>query len=113
MPIYEYKCEDCNKKSSFLILNINNLPEIRCKSCGSSNMKKIISRVAVIRSEESRLESLADPSKFSDFDERDPKSIAKWMKKMGKEMGEDFGNEIEEAMEEASKEEKKESNQES
>jgi hypothetical protein len=35
------------------------------------------------------MESLADPSKWGDLDERDPKSMAKWMKKMGKELGED------------------------
>jgi hypothetical protein len=65
----------------------------------------MVSRVAVARSEESRMESLADPSKLSGLDESDPKSVARWMKKMGKEMGEDMGEDfdqsIDEAMEEA------------
>jgi hypothetical protein len=38
------------------------------------------------------MESLADPSKWGDLDERDPKSMAKWMKRMGKELGEDMGD---------------------
>ena len=54
-------------------------------------MKKLVSRVAIFRSEESRLEGLADPSKLAGLDENDPKSVARWMKKMGKEMGEDMG----------------------
>ncbi len=70
-------------------------------------MEKIVSRVAIFRSEESRLESLTDPSKLAGLDENDPKSMARWMKKMGKEMGdevgEDFDQVVEEAMEESEK----------
>jgi hypothetical protein len=64
-------------------------------------MEKMVSRIATPRSEESRLESLADPSKLSGLDENDPKSLARWMKKMGKEMGEDVGEDFDQAVEEA------------
>lgn len=107
MPIYEYRCKDCGKKSSFLILSINSAFEPRCKACGSLDLEKLVSRVAVIRSEESRLESLADPAKLGDLDENDPKSIARWMKKFGREMGEELGpefnEEVDRAIEEAEK----------
>lgn len=62
-------------------------------------MSRVLSRVRVIRSEESRMESLADPSKWGDIDERDPKTMAKWMKRMGKELGEDMEG-MDEALEE-------------
>ncbi|HUL98280.1 MAG TPA: hypothetical protein VLU24_02365 [Mycobacterium sp.] len=39
------------------------------------------------------MESLADPSALGDIDESDPKSVARWMRKMGKEMGEDVAGE--------------------
>ena len=45
------------------------------------------------RSEESRLDSLADPSSLSGIDENDPKSMARWMRKMGREMGDEMGGE--------------------
>ena len=64
-------------------------------------MEKIVSRVAIFRSEESRMESLADPSKLAGLDENDPGSISRWMKKMGKEMGEDLGDDFDQAVEEA------------
>jgi hypothetical protein len=54
-----------------------------------------------MKSEESRMESLADPSKLSGFDENDPQSVARWMKKMSKEMGEDLGDDVEQVVEEA------------
>ena len=54
-----------------------------------------------MKSEEDRLESLADPSKLGDVDENDPKSMARWMKKMGQEMGEDLGEDFDAAVDEA------------
>ena len=50
------------------------------------------------RSEESRLESMADPSGWGDIDENDPKSMARMMKKLGTEMGEDLGPEFSEVV---------------
>jgi len=70
-------------------------------------MVKLVSRVAVSRSEESRLESLADPSKLAGLDEKDPKSLARWMKRMGKEMGEDLGEDFDESIDEAMEEAEK------
>jgi hypothetical protein len=70
-------------------------------------MTKLISRVARVRSEESRLESLADPSKLGDINESDPASMARWMKRMGKELGEDLGDDFDSMVEEAMEEEGK------
>jgi hypothetical protein len=58
-----------------------------------------MSRFAAPKSEEARMEALADPSNFGDVDENDPQSMARFMKKMGKEMGEDLGDDMDEAME--------------
>lgn len=64
-------------------------------------MRRLMSRFAMPRSEESRMESLADPSKMGGIDENDPKSVARMMKRMGKEMGDEFnGPEFDEAVEE-------------
>ncbi len=102
MPIYEYRCQDCRRISSFLILNLQTpfIPE--CKQCGSKNLDRVLSRVHVRLSEETRLERLADPSAWAGMDENDPRSVAKVLKKMGQEMGEDPGEMdqmVEEAME--------------
>lgn len=63
-----------------------------------------MSRFAAPKSEEARMESLADPSKWSGLDENDPKSVAKFMKKMGKEMGEDLGDDFDQAVDDAAHE---------
>jgi hypothetical protein len=51
-----------------------------------------------MRSEESRLDDLADPSSMPDFDENDPKSLGHWMRKMSEEVGEDLGPEFDEVV---------------
>ena len=93
MPIYEFRCEDCGRVSDFLILSSHESFDPICKYCESRRMSRLISQVRVIRSEESRLESLADPSKWGGLDENDPASMARWMKKMSREMGEDLSGE--------------------
>lgn len=107
MPIYEFRCLSCRKKSIFLTLSVKESFTPKCKACGSHDLEKMVSRVAISRSDESRLESLADPSKLSGLDENDPKSLARWMKKMGKEMGEEVGEDFDQAVEEAIEENEK------
>ncbi|MGP0592335.1 FmdB family zinc ribbon protein [Nitrospira sp. T9] len=97
MPIYEYRCQDCRKRNSFLILT-SKAPVPSCKHCQSTNLERIMSRFAAPKSEEARMEALADPSNFGDLDENDPQSMARFMKKMGREMGEDLGDDMDEAM---------------
>jgi putative FmdB family regulatory protein len=94
MPIYEYRCRDCGGKSTFITLSVKAALDPKCKKCGSANLEKLVSRVAVRRSGESRAESLADPSKLGGLDENDPKSMARWMKTMGREMGEEMGETV-------------------
>jgi len=104
MPIYEYRCEGCGKISEFLVIRTDETFIPQCKRCKSKKMSRILSRVRVVRSEESRIESLADPSKWGDLDEKDPKSMARMMKRMGKELGEDVEN-VDEMIDEAMEEE--------
>ena len=60
-----------------------------------------MSRFAMPRSEEARMDALANPSNLGDVDENDPRSLARAMRKMGREMGDEFaGPEFDEAINE-------------
>ena len=101
MPIYEYQCEKCRKLTSVLTTRISEKIDAVCAHCGNKKMRRLMSRFAMPRSEESRMDSLADPSKLRDLDENDPRSVARMMKRMGTEMGEEFsGPEFDEAVNE-------------
>jgi hypothetical protein len=54
--------------------------------------------VAIVKSEDARLEEMADPSNWGDVDENDPKSMAKFMRKMKSQLGEDLGPDMDEAI---------------
>ncbi|MBF0120645.1 MAG: zinc ribbon domain-containing protein [Desulfobacterales bacterium] len=41
MPLYEYLCKDCGKTNEILIFGSEN--NIICNSCGSGNLKKLLS----------------------------------------------------------------------
>lgn len=96
MPVYEYRCQGCKRRVSLFFRSFSAVSDPVCPRCGSTQLTKLVSRVAVMKSEESRLDEMADPSSLAGLDENDPKSIAGWARKMGQEMGEDLGPEYEE-----------------
>ncbi len=93
MPIYEYRCRKCRKRFSVLTLRVSESVTPECPQCGGRAADRLMSRFATPKSEEARLDALADPSHHADLDENDPKSVGRWMRKMGKEMGEEFSGE--------------------
>jgi putative FmdB family regulatory protein len=105
MPIYEYLCPQCNGRFQKLVQGFSDPPGLACPRCSSTSVRRAVSRVAVLKSEEARAESLADPSMLAGLDEDDPKSIARWAKKLGKELGEDAGEDWDQMVDEMMEEE--------
>jgi putative FmdB family regulatory protein len=103
MPIYEYACLKCKRRMTFLVLTPASFQPV-CKYCKGTDLEQLFSRFSSPKSEERRLESLADPTSLSGLDENDPASVARWVKKMGKEMGEDVGEDFDQIAEEAAAE---------
>lgn len=96
VPIYEYRCNQCRRKTTVFVRSFSAAVEPACERCGSRDLARLISRFAVVRSEESRLEDLAGPSSLAGLDEDDPRSIAQWARRMGDAAGEDLGPEWDE-----------------
>lgn len=94
MPIYEYRCQQCQRRFSVFWRTYSAVNEdtVTCKYCKSEQVKRLVSRVRVVRSEDSRMEDLADPGAWGDFDENDPKSMGRFMRKMVNEMGDEAGD---------------------
>ena len=99
MPLYEYRCLDCKKPSTVLVMSLANQAPAACSHCTSARVERILSRFASPKSEEARLEALTDSSNLAGLDENDPQSMARFMKTMGEEMGGDIGDDLSEAME--------------
>jgi putative FmdB family regulatory protein len=99
MPVYEYHCPDCRRRVS-VFQSYSDYGKIQpiCPECGGRSLQRMLSRIRFARSEESRLESLSDPSAWGDVDEQDPRSMAKMMRRMGSELGEEMGPEFHETV---------------
>ncbi len=96
MPIYEYRCLDCGRKLSVFWRSRHDVKPVSCRRCGSDRLVRMVSRVRLMRSEESRLDDLADEAMLADLDENDPRSLGRWMRRMSQELGEDLGPEFDE-----------------
>ena len=96
MPIYEYRCTACRRKTTVLTLRVSESVDPVCEHCGGKDLTRLLSRFAMVRSDDDRLDDLTSDAALGDVDEGDPKSMARWMRKMGNELGEDVGDDFDE-----------------
>jgi putative FmdB family regulatory protein len=99
MPSYEFRCQDCRRKFDIFIsyADYGKRPVV-CPHCQGENVQRKIGRVRVARSEESRIDSIADPSLLAGMED-DPRALGRAMREMSREMGEDMGGEMNEVIE--------------
>lgn len=96
MPYYDYRCQNCDRKVVIFYKTYAEFDQATstCTHCGSTQLTRLISRVAFGKSEETRLENLTEADVLSNLDENDPRSIGRFMRQMSQEMGEDLGEEF-------------------
>lgn len=98
MPIYEYFCLDCRQRVSvfFRSMRATETETARCPTCESERLHRLVSRVRVLKSEESRLEDLADSALMAGLEQEDPQALASFMRRMSDETGEPMDAEMSE-----------------
>ena len=94
MPIYEYRCQHCRRRVSLFLRTFSS--PASCPHCGSTDLARLVSRFAVLRSVEGSVERLTDDETWSEPDEQDPKKLARWARRMEQETGEKMEPEVEE-----------------
>jgi putative FmdB family regulatory protein len=98
MPNYEYRCQDCHQRFEiFLSYQDYGKKQPTCLHCGSVRVLRKISRIRMLRSDEARLENLADPESLANIDQ-DPRALGKMMRQMSHEVGEDMAPEFNEVV---------------
>jgi len=98
MPIYEYRCDACRKRFSLLVGMTAEPDEEKCPHCGSPTITKLVSRFYRYRSEDDRIDELADTLETMGEPD-DPKEMRRIVREMGKAMDEDMSEEMEELFE--------------
>ena len=97
MPLFEFRCGACQKRFTFLTGVVAEEAAPHCPQCQSADLSKIMSRFSRGRSDDARLDAVADSLESQDFD--DPKALRRFAREMGQQMGaesgEDLGDEVE------------------
>jgi putative FmdB family regulatory protein len=98
MPTYDFICRNCGQRFEiFLSYSEYGSTKVRCVHCGSHNVRRRMTKVRLAKSEDSRMESLADDTALDGLED-DPQALGRMMKKMGKEMGEDLPPEFDDVV---------------
>ena len=98
MPIYEYRCQKCQRKFQALVGITAQADDGRCPNCSSAEVVKLVSRFARGRDEDARIGELADrmdvagePGSFGE--------ARRLARDMGSALDEDASEEMEEMLE--------------
>ena len=99
MPSYDYRCKDCQRR---VVLTYKTYADYdtatpTCPRCHGTNLTRLISRVSIAKSEESRLGSLDDAA-LDDLADADPATMGRYMRRMSEEVGEDLGDDFNEVV---------------
>ena len=100
MPIYEYRCRGCGRRSQIFFRSFSSATNPSCPHCQSVDLDRVPSRVAQVRSESGYQDYLSDPANFGDVDYENPRAMADWARRMGEASGVDLGSDYEEMLEE-------------
>lgn len=101
MPIYEYRCNNCRRRTEVFVQGFSSPPNPTCTRCGSEDLTRIFSKFAVRRSKSDKSvydDILSDSKLTRGLMRNDPRALAEWSRKMGRAADEDVTPETEELM---------------
>jgi putative FmdB family regulatory protein len=101
MPIYEYLCSQCDRVNSFLVLRGTSPSQLYCKSCGSQELFRVLSRFAYHKSEADRIEEFDPSRRYGTEFYKDDRNIGLSTQKRLKQMGVDLGSQFDEVVDKA------------
>jgi putative FmdB family regulatory protein len=99
MPTYDFICNNCEKRFDvFMTFSEYGKKIVYCTYCESDNVRRRMTKVRIAKTDESRMESMANDFPGLDGIEDDPKALGQMMRKMGGEMGEELPAEFNEVV---------------
>lgn len=98
VPVFEYRCQDCQRRFSVLVGVVSGPEEPKCPNCGGLKAARLISRFARGRTEDDRIDEMADQLETMGEPES-PSEMRRMVREMGKAMDEDASEEMEDMFE--------------
>ena len=87
MPIYEYRCQDCQHLNSVLVYSWSEDKERTCGRCNGGNLHRLISQFSFRPSWGDSLNWAPSGETLRDVNEDDPRSVDRFMGRIKQEMG--------------------------
>jgi putative FmdB family regulatory protein len=99
MPTYDFVCNTCEKRFDvFMTFSEYGKKAVHCAHCNSENVRRRMTKVRIAKSEESRMNAMADDFSGMDGIENDPQALGRMMRRMGGQMGEDLPPEFDDVV---------------
>ena len=99
MPIYEYRCGACDQVSTVFARSANAKLRPTCERCGSRRMKRLMSRLSRVKSDQQVMDELGMPG--ADGAIEDPRQIGRWVERRFEDYGVDVPDETREMIDAA------------
>ncbi len=98
MPVFEYRCTQCGAKFSLLVGVVADDDDDACPKCSSNKIEKLVSRFRRGRSEDARMDEIAD--RVEGMGEPDsPAAMRQMVREMGRAADDDMSDDLEEMFE--------------
>jgi putative FmdB family regulatory protein len=101
MPIYEYTCRSCGKPSSHFFRSISAVTATACPECGSSDLERLVSKVAYIKPDSQRVAEIDTSRVLGGLDGSDPASFERWARRTGADLDSALGSNFRELADKA------------
>ncbi|MDA0352995.1 MAG: zinc ribbon domain-containing protein [Chloroflexi bacterium] len=91
MPIYEYRCGACDRVSTVFVRSVRSELRATCDDCGSTRMKRLMSRLSRVKSDQQVMDDLGMPAAGGSIE--DPRQIGRWVEQRFQDYGMDVPEE--------------------
>ncbi len=101
MPIYEFRCDGCNRKVSIFSRGFSETSPDKCPHCGSAELNRMFSSFRIGKGEtyyrkDFYEDMMSDHQLMRGLESSDPKALAEWNRRMTGATGDDVAPEYEE-----------------
>ena len=102
MPIYEFVCQNCKRRLSFLVRDVSTPFATKCSLCGNTNLSRAISSFAYHKSLQTVWEESGEPTMHpGEGYYKDPRNIGRWAEKKFRDVGQELPSQIQEQIQAA------------
>jgi putative FmdB family regulatory protein len=95
VPIYEYRCSDCEGVTSVFVRSAGTEVKARCEHCDSTKLSRLISKVNRAKTDQDVLDEMGAPGPGGtpEGGYEDPRQIGRWVEKRFEDYGMDVPDE--------------------